>query len=117
MPSDDTRVRIAAAAIDTNSSAAGAASGAPAAASGDTVKRGRKETEPDRHDDDKTKDPGMVCDVACNTFVKKEALPEDRPATKSHVMALLAQLQQDMQGTMEKATHAAADASNKTLQS
>ena len=87
-----------------------------AAATIERAKRGRTEGKHgEREHPDTVLEPDMMFDVASNTMVSKESLPDERPATKSHVMGLLAQLQLDMEGTMEKATKAAVSAANNTL--
>lgn len=60
-------------------------------------------------------DPDMVFNAASGTLVHKDSLPEDRPAPKSHVLGLLAQLQRDMDKSMAKAAGAAVKAANDTL--
>ena len=99
-------VRTAAAAIDRRENSA-------------TAKRDRQCRSRARSEDrDKSRgmdDPDMGLDTASGTMAHKDSLPDERPATKSHVMGLLAQLQKDMEGTMEKGTKAAVCAANNML--
>ena len=54
--------------------------------------------------------PEMVFDVASNTMVTRESLPDDRPVTKSCVMQMLCEFQNGLDKSVEKSTAAALQA-------
>ena len=103
------RVRAAADAIEEN---AGATRGRTRAQGRDDRSRSGGLADVPR---DGAEDSTMVFDVESNTMVPKESLPEDRPATKSHVMGLLDMFKKDLSTSFEKATENAIKASHDSL--
>ena len=59
--------------------------------------------------------PEMAFDAESNTMVPSASLPEDKPATKSHVMGLLDMDKKDFTISTEKATEKAIKASRESL--
>ena len=90
---------------DGAAAAAGNVRAAAAALEVGGAKRGRASlSKEDQPADDQ---PDLVFDVASNTLVPRESLPEDRPVTKSSVMQMLADFQSGLDKSVEKSTTAA----------
>ena len=101
-----------------NGAAPGASPAAAAAAAGSRVRDAAAALDGikrSRGQDGGPDEPEMVFDAGSNTRVPRTSLPEDRPASKSHVMGLLAAFKKDVASSFEKATSDAIKASHDAL--